>query len=563
MACELTCIYCKQRLLIERPTPGQLIRCSSCARVVPVPWAPGTAKIAGVPRRSAAPAQPQLRQLVNLRVVSLTAAAALTVVGGLVAGAAWWTRPATAVALAPKLVPAAAPATRIEVEPRQLDQPLASAPDRHTLLAPPADEVPIEEPVADVKPEPAPEPVAVRVPPVQVVPCAVSEKLRVVRRQQRNDIDLNKQLLDMPQLRLDAPSARPTNRVAAFGRPVHTNEIMQMSSLVREWSGAGHVVPTMLNLRADLQGLPIRMGKDCQLDAQEARKMQELSRQMRELLSNASPVNATTDAAKFKTLLTAKDKNQGHYELGTVGAIPCLMQMLPPESPGIRAVLIEQLAAIPQPKSSEALAKLALFDLSDKVREQAIQSLAQRPRTEYRELLLSGLRYPWAPVADHAAEALVALEDKDAVPALRKLSDAVDPNVATYDSQHRAWMVPEVVRINHLSNCVMCHAPSHSTSDLVRGRMPSQNEPLPPLTQYYADTTGPFVRADITYLRQDFSVVQEVEKPGKWPQMQRFDFLVRQRPEKPEEAYHRVQRTAAGNYPQRQAVLYALRELSK
>jgi hypothetical protein len=556
MACELTCICCKQRLLIERPTPGQLIRCSSCARVVPVPWAPGI--VPAAPKPVAVPSEPSLswHQLVNLRILSLTATAALTAVGGLVASAAWWVQPTAPVARATIPAAVAASPRLIEADQRQLDQPLASAPlDRQTLMGPLAEEIP----AAEVKPEPA-LPVAV---PVMPIPCAVGEKIRVQRRDQRNEADLNKQLLDMPQLRLDAPSARPTSRVTAYGRTVHTNEIMQMSGLVREWCGTGHVVPTMLAQRADLQGLPIRMGKDCQLDTTAAQKMQELSRQMRETLSSASQVNATIDAAKFKTLLTAKDKNQSHYELGTVGAIPCLMQMLPPESPGIRAVLIEQLTAIPQPKSSEALAKLALFDLSEKVREQALQSLAQRPRSEYRQLLLAGLRYPWAPVADHAAEALVALEDKDAIPALQKLSDAVDPTVATYDAQHRAWMVPEVVRINHLSNCVMCHAPSHSTSDLVRGRMPSQNEPLPPLVQYYADSTGPFVRADITYLRQDFSVVQEVDKPGKWPQMQRFDFLVRQRPEKPEEAYHRVQRTAAGSYPQRQAVLFALRELCK
>ena len=556
MACELTCIHCKKQVLIERPTPGQLIRCSSCARVVPVPWAPGVVPTA--PEPVGVPSEPSLawHQLVNLRILSLTAAAALSAVGGLVAGAAWWVQPSAPVAHAPMPVAVAAHQRLIEADQRQLDQPLASAPlDRQTLMGPLAEEMP----VAEVKPEPA-LPVAV---PIMPIPCAVGEKIRVQRRDQRNEADLNKQLLDMPQLRIDAPAANPASRVAVFGRANHSAEIFQMSGVIREWNGASHVVPTMLAQRADLQGLPIRMGKDCQLDEQEARKMQELSRQMRELLMNASQPSGKIDAAKFKTLLTAKDKNQGHYELGTVGAIPCLMQMLPPESPGIRAVLIEQLTAIPQPKSSEALAKLALFDLSDKVREQAIQSLAQRPRSEYRQLLLAGLRYPWAPVADHAAEALVALEDKDAIPALQKLSNAVDPNVATYDSQHRAWRVPEVVRINHLSNCVMCHAPSHSTSDLVRGRMPSQNEPLPPLTQYYADTTGPFVRADITYLRQDFSVVQEVEKPGKWPQMQRFDFLVRQRPEKPEEAYHRVQRTAAGNYPQRQAVLFALRELSK
>ena len=37
------------------------------------------------------------------------------------------------------------------------------------------------------------------------------------------------------------------------------------------------------------------------------------------------------------------------------------------------------------------------------------------------------------------------------------------------------------------------------------------------------------VRADTTYLRQDFSVMMPVENAAPWPEMQRFDFLVRTR----------------------------------
>jgi hypothetical protein len=39
------------------------------------------------------------------------------------------------------------------------------------------------------------------------------------------------------------------------------------------------------------------------------------------------------------------------------------------------------------------------------------------------------------------------------------------------------------------------------------------------------------VRADVTYLRQDFSVLQRVpeDSPDRWPIIQRFDFLVRKR----------------------------------
>src|SRR5262249_27798850 len=132
--------------------------------------------------------------------------------------------------------------------------------------------------------------------------------------------------------------------------------------------------------------------------------------------------------------------------------------------------------------------------------------------------------------ADHAAEALVALDDRDAVPALKQLADAPDPTAPYYDWTQKTYVTREVVRINHLGNCLMCHAPSTSQNDLVRGRIPTPGEPLPPPVQYYESQEGIFVRADVTYLKQDFSVIQPVEHNGAWPQMQRFDYVVRTKP---------------------------------
>jgi hypothetical protein len=37
------------------------------------------------------------------------------------------------------------------------------------------------------------------------------------------------------------------------------------------------------------------------------------------------------------------------------------------------------------------------------------------------------------------------------------------------------------------------------------------------------------VRIDVTYLRQDFSALMPVADAHPWPEMQRFDFLVRER----------------------------------
>ncbi len=87
-----------------------------------------------------------------------------------------------------------------------------------------------------------------------------------------------------------------------------------------------------------------------------------------------------------------------------------------------------------------------------------------------------------------------------------------------------------MVRINHLGNCLLCHAPSVSADDPVRGVMPSRDR-LTSASQYgQTESPGLFVRADVTYLRQDFSVVQPVDKPGPWPHSQRYDYLVRTRP---------------------------------
>ena len=46
---------------------------------------------------------------------------------------------------------------------------------------------------------------------------------------------------------------------------------------------------------------------------------------------------------------------------------------------------------------------------SRQLRVQRRPAFAQSPPVEFRDHLLAALRYPWAPAADHAAEALVAL----------------------------------------------------------------------------------------------------------------------------------------------------------
>lgn len=204
--------------------------------------------------------------------------------------------------------------------------------------------------------------------------------------------------------------------------------------------------------------------------------------------------------------------------------------------------------------ASKALARRALFDLSPRVREAAILSLNQRSRSEYRDVLLTGVRYPWGPVVDHAVEALVALQDTDAVPGLLlSLEHISDEIQASRKSTTRS--IRELVRVNHLRNCRLCHAPSKDLDDPVRGLVPDPKRPPPPPTKYYGGEDGIFVRADVTYLKQDFSVAQSVANPGPWPSVQRYDYLVRTNPGTGNDADQ-----ARANH-QKQAILDALRVL--
>lgn len=74
------------------------------------------------------------------------------------------------------------------------------------------------------------------------------------------------------------------------------------------------------------------------------------------------------------------------------------------------------------------------------------------------------------------------------------------------------------------------------------------------------------VRIDVTYLRPDFSVLQAVGDASPWPEMQRFDFLVRTRELTEQEAATYRQKLTTGDSgrlsPYHRAALAALRELT-
>jgi hypothetical protein len=307
------------------------------------------------------------------------------------------------------------------------------------------------------------------------------------------------------------------------------------------------------------------MGAECKLGLAQATIMSQMSGKLRALVGSAKEAPyrgawSITGPEAGTVAASLHDKFPGgescdlnlkallKYEC----AIPTMMQILTGEETPLRLVLVEQLDAIGGPTASQALAKLAIYDPAPEVHAAAVKALARRPRDEYREMLLSGLRYPWTPVVSNAAEALASVKDSKVIPALEKLADQADPALPFTKGDTK--VVREVVRINHLSNCTLCHAPPDSSEGGVRGVVPVPGEPLPPPTQYYANGDV-FVRADVTYLRQDFSLVQPVEDHGEWPKMQRFDFVVRTRAATEDDLRRKP------NPAYRETILYALAAL--
>jgi len=551
MSVQLSCPHCQRSLLIKKPQPGSTIRCPVCTGPLQVPG-PAAAQPATwwLDQSAAAPAPPDEKPghagaLCNPRALAAVGAGAL-MLGGVVMAALGMFRPAAAVALPNVFAPPVVtePLVLVAERPAQVD--VAADEPLQAALAPAVDRLQLGDPLlvgaapGDVL---AVEGLKDAGPPA---PVPAAPPIIVKRLSTRTDEDLRKQLLKAPELNLDPPNeARRSGRVYQVSLQGPTQ---------------GHLTPKLLMQYADTAGLAYRMGADCQLGKEHAENMQVMSRKLRGIMAESMNRNGAVGNRIDADFM--KEKMSG-AEFQRTSAVACYLQMLQPENQDVRKLMVSQLAGMKHRSASEALARLAVFDLADEVRDEAIKALNERPRAEYRQVLLAGLRHVWPAAADHAAETLVAVQDRAAVPQLRTLAQEPNPAAPYFDQAAKGWMTPEMVRINHLSNCLLCHAASRSTTDMVRGRIPSANQPLPPMTQYYEDNTGIFVRADVTYLKQDFSVYQPVENPGKWPLMQRYDYVVRNRRIDTQAELASRLKNFDTDYPQRQAVLFALGELSR
>jgi hypothetical protein len=287
------------------------------------------------------------------------------------------------------------------------------------------------------------------------------------------------------------------------------------------------------------------------------------------------------------SLAAASDPSE--YDGFQAGRVAAIMQIMAPEAPAVRVGLAKYLSKIPHVDATTALAKLALFSPEDEVQTAAINALKLRREKDYVPLLMQGFHYPLPEVAKRAADALVRLECASVVPHLVDLLDDVDPRlpIVMHVDGGEVIQINEIVRVNHHRNCMMCHAPAPLTGNLtanantgvpgvpvasLAAQVPLPTQPLPSISEgaYGGNGIRPpdimTVRFDVTYLRQDFSLMMPVRDAAPWPDMQRFDFLVRNRVLTPEEAdEYRPQAAKSmgqGPTPYQRAVLFALRELT-
>jgi hypothetical protein len=334
---------------------------------------------------------------------------------------------------------------------------------------------------------------------------------------------LRKQLLTVPEIALD--------RVPNTSRQLFVTA--QASHLAGEFY-PGPVV--LLAGRPEFHGLPFLSAKNSRLREEQAADLELLSESLHgHLQACTTGADARQDPDILRQLLGVNSDSRGAWNKPE--ALRTVLQILQAEQAPVRQLLVELLRDMDDPRAQAVLAIRAMFDLSPEVRQAAVGALAGRRPETYRRLLLAGFRYPWPAAAAHAAEALVALGDTGAVPALRKLLQEPLPSLVSAGGAkgRRVVAVRELVRLNHLGNCLLCHPPSLSFKDHVRGAIPALHQPGTPGFGYFGAGGTPdqdfFVRADVTYLRQDFSLRQPIPRHSeKSPDLQRFDYLVRVRP---------------------------------
>jgi HEAT repeat protein len=413
-------------------------------------------------------------------------------------------------------------------------------------------------------------------PPAKVQPVA---RVNPARPGQTAELELLAQLAEMPQVGIEDCGQNIANTWGSF---------------LKDHGSVGNPAPVLM-VKPSLAALFLRSGEASRVSSQAARELAVLSQKLHAYIDALAPLKPDGTRATPKALekKLKEEKHRKRPEWLRVEAVPTLQQILMHEGKPLRRLLVDLLSQIPEARATAALSRRALFDLDPEIRAAARNALKTRNPEDYRPVLERALRYPWAPAAWHAAEALLELKTSQAVPSLITLLDQPEPSAV--QTRGKRFVVQDLVKIRHTTNCLLCHAPSGQGKDLCMAADPiltrtatlrtkqalamaasGQLNPnnLGRTTSYYTGATTVTglgkeftqaqvpvqVRFDINFLRQDFSV----QLPGAGiGAIARFDYVIRTQvisPQKAAQLRARVQ--PQDSYSQRDAVLFALRGLT-
>jgi len=446
--------------------------------------------------------------------------------------------PAGATSREPKVaMPAPAPTIAPTPAPAPVVTP-KTRPKSNTNSANPKDDL------TEPKPEPKPLPSAKD---KDFEPTKLGQLLKprmiLKRIDNRSTEDLEKELLAVREVSLD----RPQDQTYA--------KLLLAEAQRRRAAGAMNPGPVLLTkIRPDLAELPFIMGPRTLLGRESADNLNALSGKFRTgLVKCIAAGDPRPDPALVEAWLLDGGKVKAEWR--TAAAIPCLRQMLPGEMAAVRRIACEVYRTIEGPEALDGLIAAAVFDTDFETRNAAVFALSERPRDQVIPKLIEMMDYPWVRAVEHTIEALIALKADTAAGPLAVFLDRPHPAAPASVVVGAASQTvrKEMVKTNHARNCMLCHAPSFDASDKVRASIPDPTRPLT-VAAYYSSSQD-FVRADTTFLRQDFSVVQPVANPGPWPTHQRYDYLIAFRNATENEA-------AADENGRRKALVFGLTELT-
>jgi hypothetical protein len=408
---------------------------------------------------------------------------------------------------------------------------------------------------------------------------------------------LTDDLAKVPEVEVQARPANPAADPKRLESAAH--QLAKINHLNAKKTDA--FMAALLESRDDLAGLPFTMGDDCRTSGERTKQFTIAVNTVRQALRGNQNVVASFSPgvfggqaavpvpqppavmqnfwAQYATLCDQEDAARSKTDKAlaehvTRARMAALTQMLAPESAEMRAGLVKYLTGVPHVEATKALARLAIFSPEDEVRNLAIAALKVRREKDYTDVLVKGLRYPFPAVAKRSADAIARTGRTDLIPELISVLDETDPRLPATKEMggKKVAVVREMVRVNHHRNCIMCHAPGNPetvSGHAITAEVAVPGQPMPSLFEgYNRPQSSPdlMVRLDVTYLRQDFSAMMSVEDAAPWPEMQRFDFLVRERKLTAEEAEsYRAKLTPkeAGVYsPYHRAALAALRDIT-